>query len=53
MTGRTRTCSDAIQAGRLDKATEFHDAAALECPESLIRAQQRIVPRCTYHNANL
>jgi len=28
MTGRTRTCSDAIQAGRLDKATEFHDAAA-------------------------
>lgn len=29
MTGRTRKCSAAIQAGRLKKATEFHDAAAL------------------------
>ena len=29
MTGRTRACSDAIQTGRLEKATEFHDAAAL------------------------
>jgi hypothetical protein len=29
MTGRTKKCSEAIQAGRLKKATEFHDAAAL------------------------
>lgn len=29
MTGRTRKCSAVIQAGRLKKATEFHDAGAL------------------------
>lgn len=29
MTARTRKCSDGIQAGRLKKATEFHDAAVL------------------------
>ncbi|UGT91976.1 hypothetical protein [Mycobacterium ostraviense] len=29
MTGRTRKSSDAFQAGRLKKATEFHDAAVL------------------------
>jgi hypothetical protein len=29
MIGRTRKCSEAIQAGRLKKATEFHDAAVL------------------------
>jgi hypothetical protein len=29
MTGRTRNCSASIQAGRLRKATEFHDAAVL------------------------
>ncbi|WP_204081160.1 hypothetical protein [Mycobacterium riyadhense] len=29
MTGRTRKSSDAVQAGRLNKATEFHDAATL------------------------
>lgn len=29
MTARTRKCSGAVQAGRLTKATEFYDAAAL------------------------
>ncbi|WP_459797415.1 hypothetical protein, partial [Mycobacterium riyadhense] len=29
MTGRTRKSSDAVRAGRLNKATEFHDAATL------------------------
>lgn len=29
MTGRSRKCSASIQAGRLNKATEFHDAAVL------------------------
>ena len=29
MTGRTRECSEHIQAGRLNKATEFHHAAVL------------------------
>lgn len=29
MTGRTRQCSEAVRAGRLKKATEFHDAAVL------------------------
>jgi hypothetical protein len=29
MTGRTRQCSEGVRAGRLKKATEFHDAAVL------------------------
>lgn len=29
MTARTRKCSEAVQAGRLTKATEFYDAAVL------------------------
>jgi hypothetical protein len=29
MTGRTKKSSDAVLAGRLSKATEFHDAATL------------------------
>ena len=29
MTGRTRECSEHIRAGRLNKATEFHQAAVL------------------------
>ena len=29
MTGRTRECSETIRMGRLQKATEFHEAAGL------------------------
>ena len=29
MTGRTRQCPEGVRAGRLKKAIEFHDAAAL------------------------
>jgi hypothetical protein len=29
MTGRTRQCPEVVRAGRLKKAIEFHDAAAL------------------------
>lgn len=38
MTGRTRECSEGIQAGRLRKATQFHDAAVVvdDAPDAAV-----------------